>query len=152
MRLQRSTSRRVAGKEYIKFQVVIPNDAVAQLRWRQGDHLEGRPTRTGFLIYKAEAKESITQPDYETFKKEVVRALLALPQGATWSEFRAKTALKQGTPSPIYVKRMEDEGILERHRDAVTSQVIWKPSKGILGSASILNGWTDRNPNGDSHK
>jgi bifunctional DNA-binding transcriptional regulator/antitoxin component of YhaV-PrlF toxin-antitoxin module len=126
MKLQRSVSRRVAGKEYVKHQIVIPNDTVMQLGWRPRDRLDAKITRKGFLIYQAEVKESPKKRDYETFKQAVVRALAAIPQGCFWSELRLKAGLDQPTPSPIYVKRMQDGGNLKRIQDPATARFIWK--------------------------
>jgi len=144
MKLQRSISRRMNGKEYVKHQIVIPNSAVDQLEWCPGDYLEGRRTGKGFLLYKVEPKPHMRKPSYEQFKEAVTDILMALPQGCTWSELRSKTGLNQLTPSPLWVKRMEGEKSLERIRDPTTSRIVWKipEERPILASRSTLNGWT----------
>jgi hypothetical protein len=152
MRLQRSVSRRVNGKEYVKFQLVIRNEFTSQLGWNGGDYIQGSITRGGFLLRKVEPKEQAKKPSYCQFRDAVVRVLIRHPEGTVWTTIGLEGGLGQKTPSPIYVRRMELEGMLERGRDAATSQVVWKPSKGILASASILNGWTRGNPKGDGHE
>ncbi|MCJ7457241.1 hypothetical protein MUP07_10965 [Candidatus Bathyarchaeota archaeon] len=152
MRLQRSVTRRVNGKEYIKFQLVIPNEFTSHLGWNGGDYIQGVITRRGFLLRKSEPKQQTKKPGYCQFKDAVISVLIRHPRGTVWTTIGLEGGLAQKTPSPIFVKRMEDEGILERHRDAATSQVIWKPSKGTLASASILNGWTEKNPKSDGHE
>jgi bifunctional DNA-binding transcriptional regulator/antitoxin component of YhaV-PrlF toxin-antitoxin module len=152
MRLQRSVTRRVNGKDYIKFQLVIPNEFTSQLGWNGGDYIQGVITRRGFLLRKTQPKQQDKKPSYSEFKDAVIRVLIRHPEGTVWTTIGLEGGLAQKTPSPIYVKRMEHEGMLERQRDAATSQVIWKPSKGILASASVLNGWTEKNPKGDRHE
>jgi bifunctional DNA-binding transcriptional regulator/antitoxin component of YhaV-PrlF toxin-antitoxin module len=149
LRLQRSVSRRVNGKEYIKFQLVIPNEFASRLGWNGGDYIQGIITRGRLLLRKTELKEEHKKPSYCQFKDAVVKVLIKHPEGIAWTTIGLEGDLTQKTPSPIYVKRMEDEGILERHRDTGTCQVVWKPSKGTLASASILNGWTDKRTGGD---
>jgi bifunctional DNA-binding transcriptional regulator/antitoxin component of YhaV-PrlF toxin-antitoxin module len=153
MRLQRSVSRRVNGKEYIKFQLVIPNEFTSQLGWNGGDFIQGAITRGGgFLLRKTEPKQQDKKPSYCQFRDAVASVLIKHPGGTVWTTIVHEGGLAQKTPSPIYVRKMEQEGMLERQRDAATSQVIWKPSKGILGSTSTLNGWTRGNLEGDAHE
>jgi bifunctional DNA-binding transcriptional regulator/antitoxin component of YhaV-PrlF toxin-antitoxin module len=152
MRLQRSVTRRVNGKDYIKFQLVIPNEFALQLGWDAGDYIQGVIKRRGLLLRKAEPKEQAKKPSYCQFRDAVASVLIKHPGGIVWTTIALESGLAQKTPSPIYVKRMEHEEMLERQRDATTSRVIWKPSKGILASASVLNGWTERNPKGDEHE
>ncbi len=40
MRLQKQLSRRVKGKEYPKYVVVLPPDTVKQAGWKEGQELE----------------------------------------------------------------------------------------------------------------
>ena len=154
MKLQRSVSRRLAGKEYVKCQVVLPNDAIERLGWNHGDNLEWNVTPRGrLLIYKVDRKQETEEPRYEQFKESVIRALIPLPRGCTWSELRLRSGLSQRTPSPIWVRRMEDERILERIRDQATSHVIWKLSlEGpVPPTLSTMNGWTKKGREADGN-
>ena len=143
MRLQKSVTRCVNGKEYVKHQLVIPNDFTSQLGWSGGDHIQGEITRRGFLLCKVEPIEQSKRLSYQEFKCTVAEFLSTRPEGTTWQEIRAETGLPQLTPSPIWVNRMKEENGLERHRDPETSKTIWKLPKEYHGSASkaTLNGW-----------
>jgi len=140
MKVQRSVSRQLGGKEYVKHQIVIPNNIMVQLRWIRGDQLEARINTKGLLLYKVERKLQRKALDYESFKEAVTRVLTALPKGCAWSELRQKADLPQLTPSPIWVIRMENEKCLERIRDPVTSQVFWRLGESA-STPRTLNGW-----------
>jgi hypothetical protein len=143
LRLQRSVTRRVNGKEYVKHQLVIPNDFTSQLGWSGGDYIQGEITRKGFLLCKVEPREQPKRLSYQEFKRAVGDFLVTRPEGVRWQEIRVGTGLPQQTPSPIWVKRMEEEHALERHTDSGTSKALWKLPKEYRGSASktTLNGW-----------
>jgi hypothetical protein len=143
LRLQKSVSRRINGKEYVKHQLVIPNDFTSQLGWSGGDYIQGEITRRGFLLCKVEPREQSKRLSYQEFKCTVTEFLSTRPEGTTWQEIRAETGLPQLTPSPIWVNRMKEENGLERHTDPETFKTIWKLPKEYCGSASktTLNGW-----------
>ena len=142
MKLQKSISRIVGDKEYFKHQVTIPNNFITQLGWEVGDNLDPSITAKGLLFYKTERKERQKRMDYEEFKDKIAYTLATLPQGSTWAALRLKAGLTQATPSAIWVKRMEDEGILKRFQEPDTSRIIWKSSKGQpIPNGSTLNQW-----------
>ena len=142
MKLQKSISRRLGDKEYSKFQVAIPNNFITQLSWEAGDNLEGKVTTKGLLICKTEEKQRQKKTDYEQFKDIVTRTLASVPEGCTWTELRLKAGLTQVTPSPIWVRMMDDEGILKRFQEPSTSRIIWKLSKEHSASNdSTLTDW-----------
>lgn len=143
MRLQRSISRRMNGKAYIKNQVVISNHDIVKLGWNQGDELETRITsKRSLLIYKVEPKPHVKKLSYEEFRDAIISLLRCIPDGCTWSDLKVRADLKQLTPSPIWVRRMEDERRLERVLDPITSKVFWK-----YVDRSKLNGWVSKNQN-----
>jgi len=148
MKLQKSISRRIGGREYVKHQVVIPNNIITQAGWSPRDHIEARTTARGILLYKTEPMQSDKRLEYEQFKSTVVNALTTVPQGCTWSELRLKSGVEQKTPSPVWVRRMEAENSLQRARDQATSQIIWKLPLEYFASANLstLNGWTGKSP------
>jgi hypothetical protein len=118
---------------------------VQKLGWGQGDQLESRINARGLLLYKVERRNQIRATGYDSFREAITRVLITLPKGCTWSELRQKTDLPQLTPSPIWVRRMEDEKHLERIRDPKTSQVIWRlPRELPVVTDTTLNGWTKR--------
>jgi len=146
MRLQRSVSRRLDGREYFKHQLVLDNRTVSQLRWNKGDYIEARITGKGLLLFRIEPLQKPSKSNYDQFKAAVVRTLVTTPQGCCWSELNIKAGLEQTTPSPIWVRRLEEETGLERVRDKTASRVIWRlPAERLASLMSTLNGWT-QNP------
>lgn len=147
MRLQRCVSCRINGKEYFKYQVVPARADIDKLGWRPGEWLESKVTSRGLLIYPAEPPQQVRKTDYKEFKRGVTDVLRNLSDGCDWSTIRLRGNLPQCTPSPLWVKRMEDEEGLTRVRDPVTLKIIWRlPRKDFLpSSGSTLNGWTRRN-------
>jgi len=141
MKLQRSISRRIGCREYVKHQVVIPNDVITQVGWNLGDHIEARATAKGILLYKTDLKHPDEKLDYEQFKRTVVNALTTIPSGCSWSELRIKAGLKQKTPSPIWVKQLEEETGMKRLQDGANSRVIWRLPIQQPMSLSVLNSW-----------
>jgi hypothetical protein len=51
MKLQKHGSRKVKGKEYFKWTVVIPNEQLEKLRWHEGEELVAE-TKGDQLILK----------------------------------------------------------------------------------------------------
>jgi len=147
MKLQRSISRRIGGREYVKHQLVIPNNIIARVGWSLGDHIEARINTKGILLYKTDSRQVGERINYEQFKMAISRALTVAPEGCTWSTLRSRAGLHQVTPSPIWVRRLEQENLLERVRSRSTSQVVWRLPHGDSCSAvmSTLNGWAQRN-------
>jgi antitoxin component of MazEF toxin-antitoxin module len=58
MQLQKQLNRVIAGKEYPKYLLVIPPNAVEQLQWKVGEELEHEVKDQTLLIRKADAKSS----------------------------------------------------------------------------------------------
>jgi len=146
MRLQTSVSRRVGNKEYFKNQVVIRNRTISQLGWCPGDYIEERIRGKGLLLFKIEPPQKPSRAGYDQFKIAVVRTLVSAPKGCCWPELRVKAGLEQVTPSPIWVRQLEEETGLERVRDNTASRVIWRlPVERLASLMSTLNGWT-QNP------
>jgi bifunctional DNA-binding transcriptional regulator/antitoxin component of YhaV-PrlF toxin-antitoxin module len=142
LQVQRSVSRRSTGKEYVKHQVVIPNDIMAQLGWSPGDQLEARIQSKVLLLHKVTPEPKLGKPDYEEFKGAVTKVLRAMPKGTVWSQIRQLACLNQRTPSPLWVKKLEDEDILIRVKDQATSQIIWSLSETVSSRLrGTLNGW-----------
>jgi hypothetical protein len=146
MKLQRSISRHAGGKAYTKNQIVIKNDTIVKLGWNQGDQLETRITPKGLLLYKVDPKQRAKKLCYNEFREAVISTLRSIPHGCAWSELKLRAGLQQLTPSPIWVRRLEDERNLKRVRDPVTSKVLWKPVD-ITTDRSRLNGWISKTEN-----
>lgn len=141
MKVQKS-SHRLRGREYVKHQVVIPNTIMEQLGWVQGDQLEARISPKGLLLYKIALKPKARKLGYEEFKGAVLKVLSGLPKGCVWSELRQLASLRQRTPSPLWVKKLEDENVLIRIKDPATSQIVWSLSERVSSQIrGTLNGW-----------
>ncbi|MGA3406972.1 MAG: hypothetical protein ABSD49_14685 [Candidatus Bathyarchaeia archaeon] len=54
MQLQRQLNRVVAGKEYPKYLLVVPPDAVQQLEWKVGEELKHEVKDQSLIIRKTE--------------------------------------------------------------------------------------------------
>lgn len=52
MKLQKIVTLGRGERKYFKYQIVLPSDVVAELRWNQGDLLEGRMRSDGLLLSK----------------------------------------------------------------------------------------------------
>lgn len=142
MKVQKSVSRALPSKEYIKHQVVIPNAIMEQLGWAHGDQLEARISPKGLLLYKVARKPVTRKLDYEEFKQIVIKTLSLSPNGYGWSELKQLAGLDQTTPSPVWVKRLEDDNILIRSLNPKTSQMIWSLRDHVFGQIhGKLNGW-----------
>jgi len=56
VKLQRRFNRRVGDKEYSKWVVVLPDDEVSRLGWKEGVELEASRTKNGTLELKSRMK------------------------------------------------------------------------------------------------
>ncbi len=56
VKLQKRFNRRVGDKEYSKWVVVLPDNEVSQLGWKEGLDLEINRTKNGTLELKSRAK------------------------------------------------------------------------------------------------
>jgi len=124
--LQTRISRRVADREYVKSELVIPRDLVQRLSWSDDQTIDFKPYGSDkLLLIPIEPRQRPVKLAFETFAATVVRILAEHPQGLTWSRIRELGELEQATPNPIWVYRMEKECGLERTRDK-TLQVLWR--------------------------
>ncbi len=147
LKVQKSVSHTNGSKEYVKHQIVVPNDLVKQLGWNQGDELEARINQRGLLLYRLPSKPEVKTHDYDEFKRFIIKILSTSPKGIEWSELRRLACLPQKTPSPIWVRKLEDENILIRARDPTSSRIIWTLNERVLNQMSgKLNGWVGSVP------
>jgi hypothetical protein len=124
--LQTRVSRRVAHKEYLKSELVIPRELVQRLSWSDDQTINFRLHGTSkLLLIPTEPRQRPVKLAFETFAITVLRVLAEHPQGLTWSRIRELGELEQATPNPTWVYRMEKECGLERTRDK-TLQVLWR--------------------------
>jgi len=125
--LQTRISRRAGDKTYVKSELVIPQEYVNQLGWTQNQNVEFKPYGTGkLLLIPTAQKTKPPKPTFETFAAAVTKALRETIGGLTWFEIRRKAGLKQSTPNPIWVYRLERECGVRRVRNGKNLQTIWR--------------------------
>jgi hypothetical protein len=56
MKLQKRFNRRVGDKEYSKWVVVLPDNEVSRLGWKEGIELDANSTKNGTLELKSRMK------------------------------------------------------------------------------------------------
>ena len=56
VKLQKTFNRRVGDKEYSKWVVVLPDNEVTRLGWREGIELDANRTKNGTLELKSRMK------------------------------------------------------------------------------------------------
>lgn len=125
--LQTRISRRVADREYVKSELVIPRELVQKLNWSDDQTVDFKPCGSDkLLLIPTEPKQRPVKFAFETFAAAVLTVLTENPQGLTWSQIRELGELEQATPNPIWVYRLEKEYGLQRDRDKRTSQLLWR--------------------------
>jgi antitoxin component of MazEF toxin-antitoxin module len=125
--LQTRISRRVADREYVKSELVIPRELVQKLNWSDDQTVDFRLHGSSkLLLIPTEPKQGPVKRVFETFAAAVIRVLTENPQGLTWSRIRELGRLEQATPNPIWVYRMENEHGLRRTRDGKALQLLWR--------------------------
>jgi hypothetical protein len=124
--LQTRISRRVADREYVKSELVIPRELVQKLNWSDDQTVDFRPCGSDkLLLIPTEPKQRPAKPTFVAFAAAVMRVLTENPLGLTWSRIRELGELEQTTPNPIWVYRMENECGLKRTRDK-TLRILWR--------------------------
>ena len=87
--LQTRISRRVADREYVKSELVIPRELVQKLSWSDDQTVDFRLYGSGkLLLIPAEPKQRPTKLAFETFAATVLGVLAQHSQGLTWSQIR----------------------------------------------------------------
>jgi len=63
MKIQKHKTREVKGKEYYKYIVVIPNDQVEGLGWKEGENLNSEIRKDSLVLSqsKNKTKEKVSQ-------------------------------------------------------------------------------------------
>lgn len=57
MRLQKHFARKVKGKEYSKWVIVIPPNVVEDLSWKEGEELEAKIFHGGLILLPKRLKK-----------------------------------------------------------------------------------------------
>jgi len=117
MKLQRQVVRKKGEEKYYKWVVIIPQDRVKNLGWKEGieliDELKGdllyiRPATNTDIQRKKE------EPIYESFKNSIKNILERHPAGLNWSQIRDKLNYSQKAPNNVWVRKMEEDIGLKR--------------------------------------
>ena len=125
--LQTRISRRVADREYVKSELVIPRELVQRLSWSDDQTVDFRLYGGDkLLLIPTEPKQRPVKPTFVAFASAVLRVLTENPRGLAWSRIRELARLEQATPNPVWVYRMEKEHGLRRSRDGKTLQTTWR--------------------------
>ncbi len=109
MKLQRHLSRKVKGKDYEQWIVILPPKDVNALGWKRGDTLRTTMKPEGLLISKG--------TDYDLFKEQIIELLRNSKTGLTWAEIQEKLGLPQAVPNNKWVRQLEKETGLERRKE-----------------------------------
>jgi|GEM_PF-509590 len=113
MKLQSHLSRKVKGKKYVQWIVILPPEDIAKLGWKGGQSLRTIIKPEGLLI--AEGSE------YDLFKDKVIELLKDNKTGLTWSEIQKKLGLSQVVPNNRWVRRLEKETGLQRRKEGANT-------------------------------
>ena len=136
--LQTRISRRVADREYVKSELVIPRELVQRLSWSDNQTVDFKLYGSDkLLLIPTEPRQRPVKLAFEAFAATVLRVLTENPRGLTWSRIRELGRLEQATPNPVWVYRMEKEHGLQRIRDGKTMQVLWKLTNPTSDRAAI---------------
>jgi len=111
MKLQKQLSRRIDRKEYPKWVITVPPQAIGQLGWKERQELKTIVNSDGLLVVKS---NSLT---YEEFKNKVKELLDNQESGMTWQNIKNKLNLPQNVPNNSWVKRLESDINLKRRRN-----------------------------------
>ena len=73
-------------------------------------------------------KKTRAKPDYESFKRQIAKALKGKTRGLTWTEIKYKLGLPQKVPNNRWVRWMEkDIGLTREHVSG--RGVVWRLRK-----------------------
>ena len=131
MRLQKQLSRVVDNKEYPKWIIVIPPSTIKKIGWKEGEWLKEEIQGKNLLIrpLKTEEIKELTikekKTSYEEFKEKIRLLLNKNPVGLTWTEIRKAGRFLQKVPNNKWVKKLEEDIQLVRHRDRKRG-IVWK--------------------------
>jgi hypothetical protein len=57
MRLQKHFSRKFKGKQYYKWVIVIPDEDIVELGWKEGEELQSKIFRGGLLLFRKKSNK-----------------------------------------------------------------------------------------------
>ena len=120
VKLQKQSSRKKDDpnyNKYVKWTIIISQDRVNQLGWKEGIDLVDE-IKNNYLIISPLIKDQIKIKKeeilYEDFKNSIKNLLNRYPGGLNWSKIRDKLNYQQKFPNNKWVKRLEDDIDLKR--------------------------------------
>ena len=128
MKLQRHFAYRYKGKRYYKNVITIPDEVINKLGWNIGDEIETR-VESDKLILEATPTPtskpiSLAKDPYEDFRDEIKKVLESEPDGLSWTEIKKRLQLSQRAPYHKWVRRMEKDIGLIRHKKS--GKTVWR--------------------------
>lgn len=120
MKLQKQSSRKKDDpnyNKYVKWTVIISQDRVNQLGWKEGIDLVDEIKNNSLIInplIKDQIKIKKEEILYEDFKNSIKNLLNRYPGGLNWSKIRDKLNYQQKFPNNKWVKRLESDIDLKR--------------------------------------
>src|SRR5438445_7112162 len=121
MRLQKQTAYTLdkGGVQY-KYSIIIPEQIIQELGWREGSELRALVNRKSLVIrFQSGPEEERAMPAtpkmaYEQFRDKIRHALQYKDNGMTWTQVRRFLSLDQVVPNNKWVRRLERDIGLER--------------------------------------
>jgi bifunctional DNA-binding transcriptional regulator/antitoxin component of YhaV-PrlF toxin-antitoxin module len=136
MKLQRIETKRFS-RVYVKYQVVVPNQVIAQAGWAPKDEIGFQLDRKGRIVMEpCQPKPKSKKLSYNQLKDNVQRILTSEHSGLTWSEIQKRVPALPSTPNALWVRRLEADIGLQRTLERKTYRRLWG-----IRSSGTLNGW-----------
>lgn len=129
VRLQKIKAYTRDDRVQYKYVIIIPEESVKQLGWREGSELKESVREKSLVIdYLSDPVPRIKKPvepkmSYEEFRDKI-KQVLEYSDGLTWSEIRARLKLEQVVPNNKWVRQMEQDIGLLRLKDP--RGLIWR--------------------------
>ncbi len=123
MKLQNHLSRKVKGKSYVQWLVILPPKDIEALGWKEGESLRTQIKPEGLVLVKGS--------EYDLFKEQVIELLRNNKTGLTWAEIQKKLNLSQTVPNNRWVSRLEKDTGMQRRKEG-TNTYWFLPDAGVV--------------------
>ena len=127
MRLQKQRVSKSGDKEYFKWVVILPQDRIEKLGWKEGAELV-EELKDNSLCLKIADRQKVDrkkeEPIYEDFRKSIKNILQRYPAGLSWAEIKDKLNYYQKAPNNKWVRNLEkDIGLIRIRKEG---KMLWK--------------------------
>lgn len=132
MKLQKQSSRKKGDphyEDYAKWVVVVPQDRIKELGWKEGIELKDELKENSLLLRPLNKKElsgnNNEDSNYQQFKNSIKYLLERYPiNGLSWTQIRDKLNYHQKVPNNKWVANLEKEiGLVRLKRG---KEMIWR--------------------------